>query len=98
VVVDCFCGCVYPVEGDLGSCPRCGEYVAFNRVTPRERDQMLRELELIIGLGEEAAAHAPNARDYTIAPRAIRTDRSAAQTDPGLREVGWRSPADRLEP
>lgn len=34
--VVCYCGCAYSYQGDLGSCPACGEYVSFTRGSDAE--------------------------------------------------------------
>jgi hypothetical protein len=34
--VVCYCGCAYSFQGDLGSCPTCGESVSFTRGSDAE--------------------------------------------------------------
>jgi len=46
--VACFCGRYYRFEGDLGSCPRCGEYASLSTVSPEEQHQMRDELDLVL--------------------------------------------------
>jgi hypothetical protein len=46
--VVCFCGSYYAFEGDIGICPRCGEYTSFTRASPEEEEQMRAELELLL--------------------------------------------------
>ncbi len=51
--VVCFCGCYYRFTGDIGVCPRCGEYASLTRVAPEEEQQMRDELELLLSASEE---------------------------------------------
>lgn len=55
--VACFCGCCYSFMGDVGSCPKCGEYTSFTRVSGAEEQQMLDELGLLLmdRAGDEAS-------------------------------------------
>jgi hypothetical protein len=46
--VACFCGCVCSFSGDLGVCPRCGEYVTLSRVTLEEERQMRCEVDAFL--------------------------------------------------
>jgi predicted ATP-dependent serine protease len=51
-----FCGCCYSFVGDVGVCPRCGEYTTFTTVTPDEEHQMRDELRLLL---DDVAASKP---------------------------------------
>jgi hypothetical protein len=46
--VACFCGCCYSFDGDIGACPRCGEYTSFATVPPAEEQQMREELRQLL--------------------------------------------------
>jgi hypothetical protein len=46
--VVCFCGCTYSFSGDLGVCPKCGEYVTFSHVPMDEERQMRGELDAVL--------------------------------------------------
>ncbi|HYB29424.1 MAG TPA: hypothetical protein VEF89_22625 [Solirubrobacteraceae bacterium] len=52
--VVCFCGRYYRFEGDIGVCPRCGEYASLSTVSPEEQHQMRDELDLVLGAHEES--------------------------------------------
>ena len=49
--VACFCGFRHRLIGDLGICPRCGDYVTLNRVSDAEASQMRAELDLLLHEG-----------------------------------------------
>ena len=51
--VVCGCGRYYRFEGDIGVCPRCGEYASVTRVSPEERQQMQAELALVLAANEQ---------------------------------------------
>jgi hypothetical protein len=43
--VVCYCGCTYSFAGDVGSCPRCGERVSFNRAyEPDDRQETIAKI------------------------------------------------------
>lgn len=46
--VACFCGCCYSFDGDVGTCPRCGEYTSFAIVSAADEQQMRAELRLLL--------------------------------------------------
>ncbi|HTP18930.1 MAG TPA: hypothetical protein VMJ65_04960 [Solirubrobacteraceae bacterium] len=46
--VACFCGCSFSFEGEIGMCPRCGEYTSFTTVTPEEEQRMREELARVL--------------------------------------------------
>jgi uncharacterized paraquat-inducible protein A len=46
--VVCSYGCYYRFEGDIGVCPRCGEYASVTIVSFEERQQMQAELALVL--------------------------------------------------
>jgi predicted ATP-dependent serine protease len=46
--VVCFCGCAYSFSGDMGACPKCGEYVTFSQVPMEEERRMRRELDAVL--------------------------------------------------
>ncbi len=45
--VACFCGCLYSFPGEVGVCPKCGEYACLTVVSPEVEEQMRRELALL---------------------------------------------------
>jgi hypothetical protein len=45
--VACFCGCLFSFRGEVGVCPRCGEYASLTGVSPEVEEQMRRELALL---------------------------------------------------
>jgi hypothetical protein len=51
--VVCFCGRYYRFEGDIGTCPRCGEYASVTTVSPEEQQQMQAELALLLAATEQ---------------------------------------------
>lgn len=50
--VVCFCGRYYRFQGDIGVCPRCGEYASLTTVSPEEQQQMQAELALVLAANE----------------------------------------------
>ena len=50
--VVCVCGRYYRFEGDIGACPRCGEYASPSRFSPEARHQMRDELDLPLAVRE----------------------------------------------
>lgn len=52
--VVCFCGCYYRFAGDIGMCPRCGEYLSLTSVSPEEEQQMRDELDLLLAANEQS--------------------------------------------
>lgn len=63
--VACFCGSCYSFDGEVGVCPRCGEYTSFATVTPAEEREMREELRLLLErpVGESAQADCSRRRD-----------------------------------
>jgi hypothetical protein len=51
--VVCFCGRYYRFEGDIGVCPRCGEYASVTTVSPEEQQQMQAELDLVLAANKQ---------------------------------------------
>lgn len=51
--VVCSCGLYYRFTGDIGVCPRCGEYASLTRVDPQQEQQMRDELELLLSASEQ---------------------------------------------
>jgi hypothetical protein len=49
----CSCGRYYRFEGDIGMCPRCGEYASVTTVSPEEQQQMQAELALVLAATEQ---------------------------------------------
>ena len=47
--VVCYCGHAYSFAGDVGSCPRCGEYVFFARGSDEERRATDETIAKIVG-------------------------------------------------
>ncbi len=45
--VACFCGCLYSFSGEVGVCPKCGDYASLTCVSPEVEEQMRRELALL---------------------------------------------------
>jgi hypothetical protein len=54
--VVCFCGRYYRFQGDIGVCPRCGEYASVTTVSPEERQQMQAELALVLAAPEQGVS------------------------------------------
>jgi hypothetical protein len=54
--VACFCGRYYRFEGDIGVCPRCGEYASLGAVSPEEEHQMRDELDLVLAAHEQSVS------------------------------------------
>ena len=50
--VVCFCGRYHRFEGDIGVCPRCGEYASLTVVSPEEEQEMRAELALVLGANQ----------------------------------------------
>ena len=50
--VVCVCGRYYRFEGDIGACPRCGQYASPSRFSPEARHQMRDELDLPLAVRE----------------------------------------------
>ena len=45
--VACFCGCLYSFSGEVGACPKCGEFASLTCVSPEVDQQMRSELVLL---------------------------------------------------
>ena len=54
--VVCFCGRYYRFEGDIGVCPRCGEYASVTTVSAEEQQQMRAELALVLSANEQCVS------------------------------------------
>ena len=54
--VACFCGRYYRFEGDIGVCPRCGEYASRSMVSPEEEQAMRDELDLVLARQEQSVS------------------------------------------
>jgi hypothetical protein len=54
--VACFCGHYYRFEGEIGVCPRCGEYASLSTVSPNEQHQMRDELDLLLAGHEQSVS------------------------------------------
>jgi hypothetical protein len=61
--VACFCGCCYAFDGDIGVCPKCGEYTSFTHASNEEERQMRDELGLLLRQPAEAEATGGQRRD-----------------------------------
>lgn len=48
MIIICFCGTEFEIEGDLGQCPTCKEAVSFPKVTSVEAEEMQKELDRIL--------------------------------------------------
>jgi hypothetical protein len=54
--VVCFCGRYYRFQGDIGVCPRCGEYASVTTVSPEEQREMRAELALVLAANERGVS------------------------------------------
>lgn len=57
--VACFCGYLYSFPGEVGVCPKCGEYASLTGVSPEVEEQMRRELALLTNQDVSAYGAAP---------------------------------------
>lgn len=54
--VACFCGRYFRFDGDIGVCPRCGEYASLSMVSSEEEQAMRDELDLVLAAQEHSVS------------------------------------------
>ena len=48
IQVACFCGCRYSFDGEIGTCPACGDSAGFPRASKAVEKQMSEELKRVL--------------------------------------------------